>query len=131
MLNPSRADEVHNDPTIARAVRRARLLGYGGLLATNLFSACATDPRALTRLPDPVGPENDEAILQAAAAAHRVICAWGVHGRLGERGVAVEALLRRAGHPLWVLRLNGDGSPAHPLYLSYALDPRPWPSSRP
>ena len=31
MLNPSKADERSNDPTIARCEKRARLQGFGGI----------------------------------------------------------------------------------------------------
>jgi hypothetical protein len=34
MLNPSKATEVQNDPTIERCERRARALGFGGFQAT-------------------------------------------------------------------------------------------------
>ena len=66
LLNPSIADEVTNDPTSERCERRARRWGFGGLIVTNLFALCATDPAGLRRVADPIGPENDAAILEAA-----------------------------------------------------------------
>src|SRR3954469_17706712 len=63
MLNPSTADETVNDPTVARCARRARSWGYGGLVVTNLFAFRATDPSGLRAAPDPVGPEDDAAIV--------------------------------------------------------------------
>ena len=44
MLNPSTADESTNDPTIERCQRRAQRWGYGGLVVTNLFALCTSDP---------------------------------------------------------------------------------------
>ena len=64
LLNPSIADEVTNDPTSVRCERRARRWGFGGLIVTNLFALCATDPAGLRRVADPTGPENDAAILE-------------------------------------------------------------------
>ena len=63
MLNPSRATEARNDPTIARCERRARALGFGAFRATNIFAWRETSPHALRRADDPVGPDNDAILL--------------------------------------------------------------------
>src|SRR5512135_1752078 len=73
LLNPSIADEVTNDPTSVRCERRARRWGFGGLIVTNLFALCATDPAGLRRVADPIGPENDAAILEAARGCNRAL----------------------------------------------------------
>ncbi|KPP89026.1 MAG: hypothetical protein HLUCCA08_02255 [Rhodobacteraceae bacterium HLUCCA08] len=131
MLNPSRATEVRNDPTVERCERRARVLGFGALRVTNIFAWRATDPRRMRAAPDPVGPDNDAAILDGAAWADRIICAWGVHGAHLSRGTTVEALLRGAGHPLFHLGLTQAGHPRHPLYLPYTRRPEPWSAPAP
>lgn len=123
LLNPSTADARADDPTIIRCSRRARDLGYGGLLVTNLFAFRATDPRALKQAADPVGPAND-AWIAAAAAEGRTVLGWGQHGRFQGRDQAVLRLL--AGQPLYCLRTGRDGAPCHPLYLPYALQPVPY-----
>lgn len=124
MLNPSTADEIQNDPTVERCEQRARRMGFGGLLVANIFALRSTDPAALYGHADPVGPRNDIAILRAAERAELVVCAWGRHGNLGGRGHAVLHRLNSVCNP-HVLRMNADGTPAHPLYLSYACAPRP------
>ena len=73
LLNPSSADEATNDPTIERCERRARRWGFGGLIVTNLFALCATDPAGLRRVADPIGPENDAAILETAHGCNRAL----------------------------------------------------------
>src|SRR5512135_175129 len=73
LLNPSIADEVINDPTSVRCERRARRWGFGSLLVTNLFAPCATDPAGLRRVADPIGPENDAAILETAQGCNRTL----------------------------------------------------------
>ncbi|MDF1729193.1 MAG: DUF1643 domain-containing protein [Sulfitobacter sp.] len=126
MLNPSTADERRNDPTIERCERRARQLGYGGFIVTNLFAWRATDPRDLRRAPAPQGPENDAVLQGSALQADEVIAAWGVHGAHRARGPQVAAMLRRSGRPLFHLGLSKEGHPRHPLYLPYAIKPEPW-----
>jgi hypothetical protein len=126
MLNPSTATEVQNDPTVERCERRARALGAGGFAVANIFGFRATDPRVMRAAVDPVGPENDAAILALAGAADQVLCAWGVHGAHLGRGAAVEALLRGQGMHLFHLGLTQAGAPKHPLYIGYATQPEPW-----
>ena len=126
MLNPSTATEVQNDPTVERCERRARALGFGAFRVTNIFAWRDTDPRAMRRAADPVGPFNDDAILQAAEWADQTVCAWGTHGAHLDRGPAVEALLRNAGVPLFHLGLSKAGHPKHPLYIGYAVQPVAW-----
>jgi hypothetical protein len=92
MLNPSTADEVVNDPTVERCERRACMWHYGGLIVTNLFAWRSTDPAELRRVPDPVGPDNDEALVEAAHRAQLIVCAWGRDGALrGREGCCSQA----------------------------------------
>ncbi|WP_068119373.1 DUF1643 domain-containing protein [Tropicimonas marinistellae] len=127
MLNPSKATEKANDPTIERCERRARALGYGAFTACNIFAWRETDPANLRRAANPVGPENDAVLLAHCAQADTILCAWGVHGEHLDRGASVERLLRGAGHPLMTLGLTRHGHPRHPLYVTYAARPVPWP----
>lgn len=126
MLNPSTATEVQNDPTVERCERRARALGYGAFRVCNIFAYRATDPKVMRAQDDPVGPANDAAILEAAAWADTVVCAWGTHGAYHARGAEVETLLRASGKPLYHLGISKDGHPKHPLYIGYAHQPEPW-----
>lgn len=126
MLNPSTATEVQNDPTVERCERRARALGFGSFRVTNIFAWRDTDPRAMRAAAEPIGPENDSAILEAADWADQTVCAWGTHGEHLDRGPAVENLLRGAGHPLTHLGLSKAGHPKHPLYIGYAVQPTVW-----
>jgi len=126
MLNPSTATERQNDPTVERCERRARALGFDGFAVANIFAFRATDPRVMRAAADPVGPGNDAAILNLAAWAGQVVCAWGSHGGYLERGRTVEALLRGAGHRLLHLGLTQGGQPKHPLYIGYDRQPEPW-----
>ena len=115
-LNPSTADEQQLDPTLTRIRGFSEREGYDGFLMTNIFGYRATDPQDMRREQDPVGPENDAALLAAAKRCDKIVAAWGAHGLHLDRAVAVAQLLRR--HPLWCLGTTKDGHPRHPLYVN-------------
>jgi hypothetical protein len=126
MLNPSTATEFQNDPTVERCERRARALGFGAFRVTNIFAFRATDPRVMRAKADPIGPDNDTAILASLDWADQVICAWGSHGAHLSRGPAITAKLRATGKPLFHLGLTQAGAPKHPLYIGYTVQPMLW-----
>lgn len=124
MLNPSTADAEQDDPTIRKCIGFAQRWGYMGMHVVNLFALRSTDPRMLYESSDPVGPENDAFLEAGFVSAERTIVAWGKHGELNGRAEAV--LKRFAGkYPIQALKLNGDGSPRHPLYVPYGAVPVP------
>lgn len=129
MLNPSTADAEIDDPTIRRCVGFSRGWGSGSLVVVNLFALRATDPEALVRHPDPIGPENDRHIELAAAGAHhhggRVIAAWGAHRMAEYRAWDVHRVVRRQG-PLVALGVTKQGAPRHPLYVKGDASLQPW-----
>ena len=136
MLNPSTADATRDDPTIRRCSGFARRWGYRELLVTNLFGYRTPDPRVLRRAGDPVGPENDAHVRDAASAASLVVVAWGHHGALLGRDAAVLALLaplgderdgrRGPGGQLAHLGLTVAGRPRHPLFVRGETAPLPF-----
>jgi hypothetical protein len=123
MLNPSKADGVDNDPTVARCKRRAELLGFGGLIVVNVFAFISTDPKGLKKTEDPVGKLNMFVIERLAKDAGLVICGWGKHGSLYGQGEKVLSAIRKVGAKPHALKINKDGSPAHPLYIGYDVKP--------
>ncbi|MDE0530331.1 MAG: DUF1643 domain-containing protein [Albidovulum sp.] len=127
MLNPSTATERQNDPTVERCERRARSMGYGAYRVCNIFGWRDTSPADLRQAEEPIGRGNDEAILESSEWADAIVCAWGNHGSHLNRGREVESLLRDAGKQLTHLGLTKIGQPQHPLYVSYARLPMPWP----
>lgn len=129
MLNPSKATEVQNDPTVERCERRARALGFGAFQVTNIFAWRDTDPFKMRKAVDPIGPKNDVTLKDGAAWADQIIAAWGTHGSHLDRGPKVETLLRQTGKPLFSLGLSKHGHPKHPLYISYSQHPILWNAS--
>lgn len=128
MLNPSTADEVENDPTVERCERRARTWGYGRLEVVNLFALRSTDPAALYEVNvAPIGIDNYATIEEVAKRSKIVVCAWGAHGKLYGVGDNIRTRLALfASGKAHYLKLNKDGTPAHPLYLPYSLEPKAW-----
>jgi hypothetical protein len=131
MLNPSKATAEVLDPTVAKCVRWAQRWGAGGLIVVNMFGLRSTDPAALLTHPDPVGPGNDEAILDAVSRPILVcVVAWGAHAavkandRARERRVA--ELIRYGGQRPMCLAVTRDGHPGHPLYLKNESRLTPW-----
>jgi hypothetical protein len=127
MLNPSTATHEILDPTVTRCQKRAQALGYGGMEVVNIFALRSTDPQALYKEPDPVGPENFGAIAEALKDCKIAICAWGGHGSYLNIGPMIRTCLNQffPGKSHY-LKLNSDGSPTHPLYLPYSLQPVLW-----
>lgn len=125
MLNPSTANEVENDPTIERCQRRSMSMAYGGIFVINLYAYRSTDPAALDQVEDPIGPLNDKYIAEVAQNAGIVICGWGNSTQRFDRHIMVIELLKRLGVKPMCLAKNKDGSPKHPLYVSYDAQPIP------
>lgn len=130
MLNPSTADATDDDPTIRRCLGYARDWGLGDLIVVNLFAWRSTNPNELYLAADPVGPDNDDAIVAAVelvtAAGGKAVAAWGNHGALRDRGERVLDMLASRGLPINVLRVTSTGQPNHPLYLPRTLKPAPF-----
>ena len=135
--NPSTADEVADDKTLRRCIGFARALGAARLIVVNPWAGRATDPADLWRLDDPVGPDNDAHIADAAdeiaASNGFIIAGWGriqppkaLAAMAAERLLAVEELIGGAMCPIKALGVNNDRSPKHPLYLPSHERPTAW-----
>jgi len=122
-LNPSKADETADDPTVKKCVKFAKSWGYDAICITNLFAYRATDPEAMKAFPDPVGLGNSRYLKEVAQRAALIVCAWGQHGSFNCRSSVVKRFLRR--FDLHYLRLSGE--PWHPLYLPDITRPSRWP----
>ena len=77
MMNPSTADENHLDPTLKRCKYFAREWDYGGMAIANIFALRSTDPKGLLEVADPIGPENDAAILSVYNECGLTVAAMG------------------------------------------------------
>lgn len=126
MLNPSQANADQDDPTIRACSQFARRWGYHQLSIVNLFAYRTPQPKTLQQASDPIGPDNDYYLLQAAESAHKVILAWGNWGTFLKRDQTVVKLLSSHHHKLHCLMRNNSGQPRHPLYIKRTIQPKPW-----
>jgi len=121
-LNPSTADAVNDDPTIKRCVDYAARWGFAHMDMVNLFSFRATQPELLMAAKNPVGPCNDSWLDKSIARSDLAIACWGNHGSYLNRS----SLINDRYPQLLCLKTTARSQPAHPLYLSAALLPRPY-----
>lgn len=129
MLNPSRADEETDDPTVRKCLRFAKRWGYGGIVVVNLIPVIATDPYSL---PLWRGRYQDNAsYIRKALETPTIVLAWGSVPTAVRRGVALQEHILHfreiAGErPLFCIGLTKRGDPRHPSRARYTESPEPW-----
>lgn len=131
MVNPSTADASTDDATIRKLKGFAERQRWGRLIVGNLFAYRATDVRELGRTPDPIGPDNDDHLIQILAGVDQVICAWGPIAKQPRqwrsRYLDVLTLIRGAGlTPQSIGAPAKCGHPKHPLMLAYDTPTISW-----
>jgi len=115
-LNPSTANEIQDDPTITRCMKRASILGYGSLLMANLYAYVSTNPDVLHMKGNEfTGIENDAYLERTIALADRTVCGWGSFPAATTRSGIVLNMIKDP----YCLGVNRDGQPKHPLYIGY------------
>lgn len=122
MLNPSTADAAVDDPTIRRCIAFSKAWLCGSLRVCNLYALRSTDPSALWKCADPVGPENDRYLSNSGGDV--IVCAWGANAK-ADRAKAVYNLLNNAA-PMMCLGRTKAGAPKHPLYVAGATQLEVW-----
>jgi hypothetical protein len=66
-----------------------------------------------------------EAAQQGAESGGMCVAGWGTHCSITRQN-QIRALFDNLKIPLLCLGQNEDGSPKHPLYVSYQTTPVPW-----
>lgn len=125
-LNPSTADDRQDDATIRKCIGFAKLWDMGELLMLNLWTYRATNPDDLVVADAMLMLVGDRVEEQAAFnlihPGELVVCAWGataksIRGGTQPKRMIGRLLQRKA--KVRALHINKDGSPKHPLYVSY------------
>ncbi len=122
LMNPSKADSIRCDPTVANCTTLAANWGWGGFFVVNLFAWVSTDPEGLSGEAI-VGPMNDDAIKFVAGQTSLMVLAWGRRNKV--RASAVRAMLK--GRLLYCLKKNLGGGFLHPGRIDVAKFPSPVP----
>lgn len=132
MLNPSKADDEIDDPTVRKCVGFGQRLGYGRMYVVNLFSLRATDPTELRHRSGRV-LSNIAAVRSRLRVADGVVFAWGasiLHAPPDPRARALRGLAEVADEldvEPWCLGVSKEGHPRHPLMLPYTTPLEMWP----
>ena len=114
-LNPSKANEFINDPTITRGIVRANNNKFGGFLMANLYGYVSTDPNALLKDGDFIGEFTDYYLRKMRDLSSVQLCGWGSFKPVKYRAPDVLNMLPNP----YCLGVNADGQPKHPLYVGY------------
>ena len=122
MLNPSRADADRDDPTVRRCLGFVRSWGFSSLVVRNLFAYRATNPAHLLAVTDPIGPRNDEELLQCRWS-DLIVAAWGASVPFARDRKVLELL---SGVPFHCIGRTKGGRPRHPLYAPASSVPVPF-----
>jgi hypothetical protein len=77
--NPSKAGRVRDDNSVRSMTRLVEASGHGGFRLVNLYAGIDTNPKGLRDWTDPIGPENDAYLHQAALNHDLIVLAWGIN----------------------------------------------------
>lgn len=116
LLNPSTANEVKNDPTVARCQKYAETHGYSEMIVVNLFGLRSTDPKKLKTELAPIGIQNLMEVAKALKAANTIIVGWGSNEMAKRWFNGIRETLFE-GYDMYAFGTNLDGMPKHPLYV--------------
>lgn len=121
MLNPSTADSNQDDPTLRRCMAFTRAWDCGGIAVVNLYAYRSPDPKALTAVDDPVGPENIRYLESWLGRTHDevrwAIAGWGDKLPAHRPHPPVILMAEKRLRPLYCLGRTKSGRPRHPLYV--------------
>lgn len=116
-VNPSKADEREDDPTIRKDIGFSKRQGSGGLLKVNLSAFRSTDPKEARS--QPIGEFNEPSHIRRyfdTFSAKQMTFCWG---RNGSRFFTQAANLRAEFPNAMCFGKNPDGTPRHTLMLPY------------
>lgn len=112
-LNPSTANEKHNDNTITKVIKIAQYNGFGGVYMMNCFAYVSTDPALLKT--NPMSAEcNNNMLTVIASKCKAVVFGWGNFEIVRSTGRDKELIEMFPNAK--ALHINKNGSPKHPLY---------------
>ena len=112
LLNPSFADSKNDDRTVSKLINFTKKFGYGGFYLGNLHSYVTPYPKILKDKIIAKDKFNISHLKIMKKKCEKVVFAWGNFGYLPQW---LEVMIE---NPM-CFKKNKNGSPKHPLYLSY------------
>lgn len=129
-INPSKADEQSNDPTVTRIIAHAKSHDARSVIVANVFGWIDPDVNALASLSDPVGPDRNKYLSGIIDSAAVLVACWGnkskVPPSLHHHFDQFLDVLLASGKPVMCLARNKSGDPKHPLYVRYGTPLSPY-----
>lgn len=129
LLNPSKAGEKDDDPTVRKTVGFGRMWGFGRIVVVNINPIVSTDPWALPPWTG-IDMENRAIIQGWLDQADLVVAAWGNQPRAVARTIALNELIysfrQIAPAELYCIGTTKGGAPLHPSRAGYTSSPVRW-----
>ena len=114
-FNPSKADEIQDDPTVSKLAADAKYLKYGSLYIGNLFAIISANPAIALIEPEiAIGEDNNRYLQELKRVAGVIVAGWGNNGQYTDR---YKEVLDIFGSPVYCFSVTKQGQPTHPLYL--------------
>lgn len=110
-LNPSRPSANFNSPTVKNVMEMIYFNNFGGFFMMNCFTIITPDPKQLPGTD--IFFDETYNIEEVAKKCGAVVFAWGNFPEAKARGEELIGLFPEA----MAFRINGNGSPTHPLFL--------------
>ena len=110
LLNPSNADDKNDDNTVKKLIGFTKKFEFGGFYLGNLYSLITTNPSPSKFINNEA--RNIKHIQIMKKKCKKIIIGWG------NLGTYPNWLLDNIGETM-CLGINKNGTPKHPLYLSY------------
>lgn len=125
MLNPSRASDTQDDPTIRRLTQFSIDMGYGGFYVGNIFAYINSNPLELFLQKkigtDIMGPGNKRHLREMGEKVKDVCFAWGAN-----YDIRLDHWINKRFPNALCFGITKDGNPKHPLYLPKDTILKPW-----
>ena len=110
LLNPSKGDDIDDDPTIRRLISISKNLGYGGFEVVNLYTIINPKRNKLYEKKRKFSEKNKKLIAKLVARHKTIIYGWAA---TENEPNWLSNIVKR---PL-CFNINKNGTPKHPLYL--------------
>jgi hypothetical protein len=110
LLNPSNADHKNDDKTVKKLIGFTKMFEFGGFYLGNLYSLITTTPSPEKFINDEAKNINHIKIMKKKCK--KVVVGWG------NLGAYPNWLVDKTIKPM-CLGINKNGTPKHPLYLSF------------